>query len=262
MLIDMLYWILGATAATFAWVFRKDILKSAIGPLLPPMPPSPGPAVSPVKADEYNPPTIPVVAAPPNTLVPPRPSAAEFEHTVTPEEARALLEESAQWPIVEEGGTRYAVAANYIRHMGIGEADTLVKSMPGFQLPTPELVDAIYRAADLKLPFHPQAHDGTAAQMNAPALLAKQDAFIANQVKNSPNPNYTLLAGTHKDVVRSKPEGTALAYHQKNTLGIYGAQKADGSVTQAFMWGHAHGNTPGADWKDYSQGLRLVRRIA
>jgi len=171
-----------------------------------------------------------------------------------------LFTTSAQWPVVEESGIKYFVAPDYIHPMGIGEGDSLIKSLPGFELPSPELVNAIYKAADLKLPFHPQAHNGTAAEMNAPKLLAAQDAYIANQIRST-NPNYRLLAGTHKDIVRSKPEGTALAYQQKSTLGIYGAHKADGAVTQAFMWGHAHGASPGSDWKDYSQGLRLVRRV-
>lgn len=57
-------------------------------------------------------------------------------------------------------------------------------------------------------------------------------------------------AGCYKDVVQSQPGGLSVR------LGLYGWHRADGRVIQSPYWLHA------LAWADYSQGARLVRRLA
>ena len=67
---------------------------------------------------------------------------------------------------------------------------------------------------------------------------SKVDAQIAGRT-------FRLLAGTNKDVAHG-PDGR---------IGLYGWHRLDGTPIQPFFAGHA------LSWKDYSQGLRLVRRL-
>jgi len=154
---------------------------------------------------------------------------------------------------VKLGDQTYLVAPHYIAPVGIGEGEQIAKAN-GFELPTPELVDAIWQAADLKLeplprgPSDKPPSDYTARTMNSPETNVAQLARISRQVEET-NPDYHLLAGTHKDIVLGKtPTG-------ETKLGIYGWHRPNGSKIQGFMWGHA------PEWKDYSQGLRLVRKV-
>jgi len=149
-----------------------------------------------------------------------------------------------KWVEVQLGNEKYIVSPRYIAPIGIGEA-VRVAQLHEAQLPTKELVDEIWKQADLKLEPHPVAHDGTPATMNSDDTNIKQLAYIANQIKEkSPNNDYKLLGGTHKDVA-----------YQNGKIGLYGWHKLNGKVIQSFFPGHA------AEWKDYSQGARLVKRI-
>lgn len=150
------------------------------------------------------------------------------------------------WHPVSIDGVEYLVSPVYLAPIGIGEAVQIAKEN-GLVLPTPRMVDAIWQAADLKVDPHPQAHDGTLKTMNSRALTDKQNSFIQSQIEGQ---QFKLLAGTHKDVVFIENAfGKAV-----NKPGIYGWHRRDGSVIQSPMWGHA------LDWKDYSQGLRLIKR--
>lgn len=168
------------------------------------------------------------------------------------------------WVPVELNGEKWLVAPRYIAPIGIGEANAVAQKL-GYQLPTVALVDAIYKAADLKLDPHPRGQydkppsDFTDKTMNSPETNIAQLAYIQRQIEAAGNPEYKLLAGTHKDVVYDKiPFGE----HAGNMhLGIYGWHQRNGKPIQGFMWGHAD-NYPTNDWKDYSQGLRLVKKIS
>ena len=169
----------------------------------------------------------------------------------------------SSWQRVDYQGGTYLVAPRYIAPVGIGEANAIAQKL-GYQLPTVGLVDAIYQAADLKLDPHPRGmndkppSDFTAKTMNSPETNIAQLAYIQKQIEASGMPNYKLLAGTHKDVVYDKiPFG---ANAGKMHLGIYGWHQRNGKPIQGFMWGHAD-TYPTNDWKDYSQGLRLVKKI-
>ncbi len=154
--------------------------------------------------------------------------------------------DESRWVRLNIDGTDYLVSPTYLAPIGIGEAIDIAKTN-GLILPTPRMVDAIWQAADMKLEPHPQAHDGTAKTMNSRALTDAQNAYIAEQIGSRP---FSLLGGTHKDVVFiDNAFGKAV-----NKPGIYGWHRRDGRVIQDPMWGH------GLDWKDYSQGLRLIKR--
>lgn len=144
------------------------------------------------------------------------------------------------WVLVEHEGVAYEVAPEYLYPVGIAEAAALAKDAC-CELPSPGLVDAIWRASDCKLPPLPRSHNGTLAQMATESVYAAQRVRIEAQTFGR---DYSLLAGTHKDVVMFNGK-----------LGIYGWHQLDGTVIQPFFAGHGH------YWKDYSQGLRLVRRV-
>lgn len=168
---------------------------------------------------------------------------------------RGSLPPIEDWPIVSDGTIEWRVAPDYLAPVGIGEAAALAQEL-GTELPTPALVDAIWKAADLKLEPQPRGalshppSDFTAKTMNSPEAIADQAAIIQRQVlEQRSDGNFQLLAGSHKDVVV-----------KDGKLGIYGWHHLNGKVIQGFFAGHSTTDPPGIGWKDYSQGLRLVRR--
>lgn len=143
-----------------------------------------------------------------------------------------------RWVEIDHKGQRWLVASAYLAPVGIAQAAEIARAN-GAELPTPDLVDAIWRAADLKvapIPMAPNRGDN-AEQFAAHAEL------VAAQLDGKA---FRLVAGTHKDVARC-PNGK---------IGLYGWHRPDGRIIQDCFTGHA-----GA-WKDYSQGLRLVRRVS
>lgn len=146
------------------------------------------------------------------------------------------------WPVVELDGVRWAVAPIYIWPIGIGAAVDMAAAL-GCELPSPRLVDAIWRAADVQIDASQMVrtdHDGTPATM---ASLATYDDQAARLERLVAGRSYRLLAGYAKDVVA-----------EAGQVGLYGWHRADGRVIQPFYAGHARA------WIDYSQGLRLCRR--
>lgn len=144
------------------------------------------------------------------------------------------------WVEITHAATRWLVAPIYIAPVGIGQAERIAREH-GCELPTPALVDAIWAAADLKLMPLPRKHDGTPRTMASDEAYADQAARIYEQFKGK---DFRLLAGTHKDVAQSN-----------GRVGLYGWHYPTGKVIQPFYAGHAPA------WKDYSQGLRLVKRV-
>jgi hypothetical protein len=142
---------------------------------------------------------------------------------------------------VEHQGIVWLVAPVYVAPVGIGQACDLAAAL-GCELPTPGLVDAIWRAADLRIDAArmTRSHDGTAATMDSPATHTAQTVRLAHLVDGR---EFVLLAGAYKDVVQ-----------HNGKVGLYGWHTADGHPIQPFYSGHWLGH------RDYSQGLRLVRR--
>lgn len=143
------------------------------------------------------------------------------------------------WVRVEYDGVVFEVAPSYIAPVGIGEAISIA-AKAGCILPTPGLVDAIWQAADLRLAPLTRVHDGTPAQMASEAVYYDQRLRIEKQIAGR---EFTLLAGTHKDVCELDGK-----------VGIYGWHRPSGTPIQDF-----NTTSHGLWHKDYSQGLRLVR---
>lgn len=78
--------------------------------------------------------------------------------------------------------------------------------------------------------------------MNDPNAIRDQLAHIEAQIAGR---EFVLLVGAFKDVVRG-PDGR---------IGLYGWHQLNGKPIQPYFTGHA------MDWIDYSQGLRLVRKV-
>ena len=156
-----------------------------------------------------------------------------------------------QWVEVNEGGRTWLVAPTYIAPVGIGEAFR-VAAQHGSEVPSPELVDAIWRQADVKVEPHPRAHDGTPRTMNSDEMYRSQRDFIASQVEAAdPEGKGRLFAGMYKDVV-----------FKNGKRGIYGWHHLNGKKIQDFYTGHASSDNPMNDWRDYSHGVRLVRLVS
>jgi hypothetical protein len=116
------------------------------------------------------------------------------------------------------------------------------------RLPTPRMVDAIYRAAPLKLapaPIPPSP------AMTTVAVFARHNALVqaARKAWIDQFPLGTLVAGNHKDVVI-----TARLTVPSRQVAIYGWHQTNGVPIQPLYTGHR------ATWVDYSQGIRLVQR--
>lgn len=157
----------------------------------------------------------------------------------------------SQWVEVFEGGRTWLVSPTYIAPVGIGEAFR-VAAQHGSLLPTPELVDAIWQQADVKVEPTPRSHDGTPRTMNSDEMHRSQQQIIAGQVEAAdPESKGRLFAGMYKDVV-----------FKSGKRGIYGWHHLSGKKIQDFYTGHASSDNPTNDWKDYSQGVRLVRLLA
>jgi hypothetical protein len=169
---------------------------------------------------------------------------AHLTGSATPAEGTPVASDPA-WSIVEVGGVRWEVAPSYIFPVGIGQAETIARER-GCELPSKALVDAIWKAADLKVePITRSVDNGLLANWGT-AMMSKevfddQARLIDQLIGGRP---YRLLAGTHKDVIRI----------DDGRLALYGWHHTDGRVIQPIYTGHARG------WIDYSQGLRLCRR--
>ncbi|MDB4997481.1 MAG: hypothetical protein JWM74_4913, partial [Myxococcaceae bacterium] len=168
---------------------------------------------------------------------------AHFALLTTPIEDR--FGDPDAWPTVKHNGVLWFVAPSYITPIGIGQAEDMAREL-SCELPTPGLVDAIWRASDLKLtPFQRSVEAGTLTDwgpsMSAIATFNDQAARLEAAIAGR---SYTLLSGVCKDVVHG----------DDGTLGIYGGHRPDGSIIQPFYSKHARG------WIDYLQGLRLVHR--
>lgn len=123
-----------------------------------------------------------------------------------------------------------------------GTAQRVCKALD-CSLPTPKLVDAIYRAAPAKLtPAGMQTGDvGTRHD-----FLAHQRAIEAQRAQRGV-PLGELIAGIKKDIVLT----AQLAAHP-DRVAIYGWHKEDGEPVQKLSTLHAKG------YADYSHGIRLV----
>lgn len=118
----------------------------------------------------------------------------------------------------------------------------------GCVLPTRKMVDAIYRAAPLKLEPSPIL---PSKAMTTAKVFSDHNATVGEQRKaaRAAYPLGTLVAGHKKDVVITPRLVTS-----PGRVAIYGWHRPDGTAIQPLHLGHA------ATWADYSHGVRLVKR--
>ena len=118
----------------------------------------------------------------------------------------------------------------------------------GCVLPTRKMVEAIWRAAPLKLapsPIVPSKAMTTVpvfSQHNTTVRAQREEALAVY-------PFGTLVAGHKKDVVITPRLETSA-----DRVAIYGWHRPEGMAIQPLYLGHA------ATWADYSHGVRLVKR--
>ncbi len=111
-------------------------------------------------------------------------------------------------------------------------------------LPTRKMVDAIYAAAEIKLPPHPLPPD---ARMTTVPVFLQHNRIVQTQLLATAKSPTALTAGHKKDVVLSARLATTL-----NKVAIYGWHRTNGVAIQPLYLGHT------AAWVDYSHGIRLV----
>jgi len=114
----------------------------------------------------------------------------------------------------------------------------------GASLPTSRMVDAIYRAADVKLA--PQPLPPSAAMMGND-YFARHEAMVDRQLAGRGTAPGALVAGHKKDVVLSERLAT-----RPDRVAIYGWHQPNGQAIQPLSTLHE------ASYADYSHGVRLV----
>ncbi|MBF0255524.1 MAG: hypothetical protein HQL47_03480 [Gammaproteobacteria bacterium] len=135
------------------------------------------------------------------------------------------------------------VSSDYYKVGGVRKPLSLkeaqrVARQHGAVLPTQEMVDAIWRHADLKLkPIPLQA----GPLMTQPVYYLKHNSLIERQINNR---SYDLVAGHKKDIIRPQRQGRVT---------IYGWHRLDGVPIQPTS------NVHDDDYDDYSNCLRLVK---
>lgn len=124
---------------------------------------------------------------------------------------------------------------------------TEVASHFGFVLPTPRMVDAIYRQSVAHLTPQPMQ---AGPQMRSTDYYRRHNRSIREQRNNLGVGLDALIAGHKKDVVISN----RLASHP-GRIAIYGWHKPDGKPIQPLSTVH------GVGYADYSHGVRLVSDV-
>ena len=115
-------------------------------------------------------------------------------------------------------------------------------------LPTPRMVDTIYRTAPLRLSPQPMT---PGAQMTSTAYFMRHNDTVEAQRRNAGAAPGTLIAGHKKDVVL-----TSRLASNRGRVAIYGWHRRNGRPIQPLSTVH------GAGYADYSHGVRLVSRTA
>lgn len=130
--------------------------------------------------------------------------------------------------------------------LGYSDALYLADSLDRW-LPTVEMVDAIYRQADIKLAPIPMPPTD---EMTTRAYYIQHHHLIEDQLADS---GYTittgkLIAGHKKDVIATDRTSDRVA--------IYGWHLTDSTVIQPYSTVHRR------DYFDYSHGIRLIKKEA
>jgi len=149
-------------------------------------------------------------------------------------------------------GIAWLVAPDYVGPVSAGQAEAMAKEVGG-ELPSPALVDAIWRQADLKILPPVRAQNIISA-----AVFADQKARIQNLIGDK---SFTLLGGTYKDIVQLGGKPMLYGWHVEDGKTVAGVPlhspftPGPGKIIQGPSGG-AHNTS----FIDYSQGVRLVKR--
>jgi hypothetical protein len=118
----------------------------------------------------------------------------------------------------------------------------------GFLLPTPRMVDAIHRQAHVRVAPSPMK---PTAEMTSTRYLLAHNETVESQIARAAGPRAALAAGQKKDLVLSRR-----LLGKPGRVAIYGWHRPNGAPIQPLSTVH------GAEYADYSHGVRLVSRTA
>jgi hypothetical protein len=128
--------------------------------------------------------------------------------------------------------------------MGLSDALRVAEENNAF-LPTPEMVDAIWEQADVRLDPIPMT---PGSRMTSVDYYVRHDAMIDDQLLGLPfdirDAGPLLIAGHKKDIVQPQRSGRVT---------IYGWHRSNGRAIQPVSSVH------GSGYYDYSHGVRLIR---
>ncbi len=137
---------------------------------------------------------------------------------------------------------------DYVRvPLGMASAARVADAL-GFLLPTARIVDLIYAQAEVQLAPNPME---PGAAMTTTRYFMRHDDTVSRQAGSPGLHPVALVAGIKKDLVISER-----LRKQPGRVAIYGWHRTNGRPIQPLSLVH------GADYADYSHGIRLVSRIA
>lgn len=131
--------------------------------------------------------------------------------------------------------------------LGLAAAARIAEGF-NMMLPTTRMVDAIYAQADLRLSPSPMT---PGAQMASTGYFMRHNATVQQQYRNSGGRLGMLVAGHKKDLVLTNRLSST-----PGRVAIYGWHRPGGNPIQPLSTVH------GAEYADYSHGIRLVSRTA
>ena len=131
--------------------------------------------------------------------------------------------------------------------LGLSGASRVANSF-NMVLPTPRMVDAIYRQSQVRLTPSPIT---PGPQMTSTAYFMRHNDTVESQRRSAGATHGNLISGHKKDVVLT----TRLASN-RGRVAIYARHRRNGSPIQPLSTVH------GAGYADYSHGVRLVSRTA
>lgn len=148
------------------------------------------------------------------------------------------------WPVVECAGVRWHVAPTYLAPVARRDVWAALDAWE-CELPSRELVDAIWRAAVVRLdPFKLLRTPNDLANGASMRAYLDQRARLERVLADCGVGPFDLVAGTHKDFALVEP----------GRIDLYGWHTLAGVPIQGPRTSHDEAHV------DYSQGLRLVRR--
>ena len=131
--------------------------------------------------------------------------------------------------------------------LGLSAAAQIAEQF-NMMLPTTRMVDAIYAQADVRLSPSPMT---PGAQMSSTNYFLQHNATVQGQLGNAGGRLGMLVSGHKKDLVLTNRLSSA-----PGRVAIYGWHRPGGNPIQPLSTVH------GAEYADYSHGIRLVSRTA